>query len=169
MELQFRHTESRAKDPSGVEAHLRHCLDISRWCRTLLESWPYTDDTSLRAAIMTAAAPFTSDEIDGALRHHPRIGDRPVGGDVGAEFARAEQAGVDTSDAGVAARLTAGNQEYERRFGRVFLVRAAGRSAADVLAELDRRLDNERSVELREIELALRQIATVRLLGPGAL
>ncbi|MBM7414982.1 MULTISPECIES: 2-oxo-4-hydroxy-4-carboxy-5-ureidoimidazoline decarboxylase [Nocardiaceae] len=169
MELLFRDTESKTLAGDGGEEHLRHCLDIPRWGRALLALRPFADENSLHTAVMSVAAPFTPAEIDGALRHHPRIGDRPVGDDAGAAFARSEQSGVDSSDARVGARLAAGNEEYESRFGRVFLVRAAGRSAADVLAELDRRLGHDESTELREIEEALRQIAAVRLLGPGVL
>ena len=38
--------------------------------------------------------------------------------------------------AGVAAAIAAGNAAYEERFGRVFLIRAAGRTPEQILAEL---------------------------------
>ena len=38
--------------------------------------------------------------------------------------------------AGVTAAIAAGNAAYEERFGRVFLIRAAGRSPEQILAEL---------------------------------
>ena len=46
-----------------------------------------------------------------------------------AELSRREQASIDSTDADVATRLAAGNRAYEQRFDRVFLIRAAGRSA----------------------------------------
>ena len=51
-----------------------------------------------------------------------------------------EQAGVDPADADVQARLADGNRRYEERFDRIYLVRAAGRSAEEILALLEQRL-----------------------------
>ena len=60
-------------------------------------------------------------------------------------------------------RLVAGNAAYEERFGRVFLIRAAGRDAEAILAELDRRLGNDDATERAETVDNLRQIALLRL------
>ena len=65
--------------------------------------------------------------------------------------------------ADVAARIAAGNAAYEERFGRVFLIRAAGRSPEEMLAELERRLGNDDETEAREAIEQLRQIALLRL------
>ena len=68
-------------------------------------------------------------------------------------------------DASDADRLRAGNAAYEARFGRVFLVRAAGRSSSEILAELERRLGNDEATERAETVTALRDIALLRLEG----
>ena len=59
-------------------------------------------------------------------------------------FSRAEQSGVGSDDADLADRLRNGNRDYEKRFDRVFLIRAAGRSGEQILAELERRLAQRR-------------------------
>jgi len=59
--------------------------------------------------------------------------------------------------------LAGGNREYEQRFDRVFLVRAARRSSSEILAELRRRLDNDDDTERAETAAALREIALLRL------
>ena len=64
---------------------------------------------------------------------------------------------------GVAAAISAGNRAYEERFGRVFLIRAAGRSPQEMLAELHRRLDNDDDTEAREATAQLAEIALLRL------
>jgi 2-oxo-4-hydroxy-4-carboxy-5-ureidoimidazoline decarboxylase len=56
-----------------------------------------------------------------------------------------------------------GNRAYEGRFGHVFLIRAAGRSGAEILTELERRLGNPPEVEHEEMLDNLRQIALLRL------
>jgi 2-oxo-4-hydroxy-4-carboxy-5-ureidoimidazoline decarboxylase len=80
-------------------------------------------------------------------------------------MSRAEQAGVDPVDAEVAAALAAGNRAYEERFGRVFLIRAAGRSSREILAALTERLDHTPAEEEPVVADQLRQIAVLRLKG----
>ena len=66
---------------------------------------------------------------------------------------------------GLLEQLAAGNAAYEARFDRVFLIRAAGRDADEILAELERRLDNDDVTERAETVDNLRQIALLRLDG----
>ncbi|MCY7325058.1 MAG: OHCU decarboxylase, partial [Microbacteriaceae bacterium] len=56
-----------------------------------------------------------------------------------------------------------GNRRYEHRFGRVFLIRAAGRSRAEILAELERRLLLDDQTELAIVGGQLLEIALLRL------
>ena len=59
--------------------------------------------------------------------------------------------------------MLAGNQTYEQRFGWVFLIRATGRSGEEMLAELQRRLNNDAESEQREALAQLREITLLRL------
>ena len=146
-------------------AVLRPCVDITRWCEGVADGRPYSSIDDLVARAEVAASPFTAEEVEAALAHHPRIGERPAGGDAEAAMSRAEQAGVDPADARVAAALAEGNRAYEERFGRVFLIRAAGRSAADILAALTERLTHTAAEEAPVVAEQLRQIAVLRLKG----
>ena len=150
---------------SEAIALLRSCLEIPRWYAALVDGRPYASVGDLVAAGATAASPFTVDEVDGALAQHPRIGERPAGPGAEASMSRAEQAGVDPSDAAVAAALVEGNRAYEQRFGRVFLIRAAGRSAAEILEALNERLGHTDAEEQPVVADQLRQIALLRLRG----
>jgi 2-oxo-4-hydroxy-4-carboxy-5-ureidoimidazoline decarboxylase len=80
-------------------------------------------------------------------------------------MSRSEQAGVDPHDAEVRERLAAGNAAYEERFDRIYLVRAAGRSADEILALLEERLGNDPETELAVTAGQLREIAVLRLKG----
>lgn len=77
-------------------------------------------------------------------------------------MARSEQSGVAAS---AAQALADGNRAYEARFDRVFLIRAAGRSADDILTALRERLGNTPDQELAVIDAQLREIAALRLEG----
>ena len=106
---------------------------------------------------------LTEADVAEALDAHPRIGDRAEGESTDAQFSRAEQASVADVDASTREQLRAGNLAYEERFGRVFLIRAAGRSPAEMLAELRRRLGNDPDTERREVADQLCQITRLRV------
>lgn len=140
---------------------LATCLDVPRWVDTVVAGRPYADLGAL-LAVASAAAELDDAELEAALARHPRIGER-AGAGHDATFSGREQSGVDRSDADVAQRLADGNRAYEERFGRVFLIRAAGRDAEEVLAELERRLGHDDATERAETIEQLRQIALLRL------
>lgn len=151
--------------PAQFDRVLALCIDVPRWMSAMAGGRPFSDDDAVRRAVFSAAEPFTVAEIDAALRVHPRIGERPEGNDGHAARARGEQSGVDVAQSDVRARLRDGNLAYEKRFGHVFLVRAAGRGATEILAALTERLRNDPVVELRVVEHELREIAALRLTG----
>lgn len=143
-------------------AVVKPALDIARWIDAIVDGRPYRSVDEVAAAATTVAAPLSETEIDGALAHHPRIGERPQGESAEAALSRKEQPGV---DADAAAALAAGNKTYEERFDRVYLVRAAGRSAEEILALLQQRLGNTPEQELAVVDQQLREIAALRLAG----
>ena len=138
---------------------LLSCLAVPRWADDVLAGQPYADRDALIASADSAARTLSDEELEQALSAHPRIGER------GGSQSQREQAGVDSDSGDTAARLAAGNAAYEQRFGRVFLIRAAGRDAEEILAELDRRLGNDDDAERGETVDNLRQIALLRLEG----
>ena len=150
-----------AEDARGI---LRPCLDVDRWIDAIVAARPLADLDSAKAA-SRAAAPLTTDEIDAAMAHHPRIGEKAKGDGAEAEHSSREQAGLGTLDDDVQARLAAGNAAYEERFDRVFLIRAAGRTPTEILAELERRMTNTEAEENTEVGKQLIEIAALRLEG----
>jgi 2-oxo-4-hydroxy-4-carboxy-5-ureidoimidazoline decarboxylase len=70
---------------------------------------------------------------------------------------------VGSADDATRTALAEGNRAYEERFDHVFLIRAAGRSPEDVLAELRRRLDNDEETERAEVTGQLAEITALRV------
>ena len=97
-----------------------------------------------------------------ALDAHPRIGEQ---GGASADLSRREQAGLGQAGDDVRAAIELGNRAYEERFGHVFLIRAAGRSPGEMLAELRRRLANDADTERTEATEQLAQITALRVKG----
>lgn len=142
---------------------LKPCLDVDRWVEEITAARPFAGLDALLETARTAAHPFTSAELESALAHHPRIGETPRAQSTEAAMSRREQAGVDHGDQGVAAALAEGNRAYEEKFGRVFLIRAAGRSADEMLESLRERLGHTPEQEERVVAGQLREIAVLRL------
>lgn len=161
MHLEQFNSASRAE---AAEA-LRPCLDVPRWIDELVDARPYTGPAALLEAGRGAADPFSPAEIEAALAHHPRIGERAPGNSTEARLSQTEQAGLGEADAAVAQALADGNRAYEEKFGQVFLIRAAGRSRAEILAALNTRLAHTPGDEQAIIGQQLREIAVLRLEG----
>jgi 2-oxo-4-hydroxy-4-carboxy-5-ureidoimidazoline decarboxylase len=144
---------------SALRERLRASLAVSRWVEDVASRAPFATLDDLLAVASAEASPLSPDEIDEAIAHHPRIGEKPVGQGTSQELSRSEQ-GASTE---FAEEIAAGNAAYEQRFGRVFIIRAAGRSRREILDELTRRLELDDAVELQVVGEQLRDIALLRL------
>ncbi|MFH5823612.1 allantoate amidohydrolase [Georgenia sp. AZ-5] len=153
----------RRASPARLRAELAACLNVPRWVDEVAAGAPYGSREDLLAAARTAADPLTPAEVERALADHPRIGERPSGDGTAQRFSRREQAAADAEDPVLAMAIAAGNREYEERFGRIFLIRAAGRSRAEILHELNRRLMLGDAEDLAVVGEQLREIALLRI------
>ena len=79
------------------------------------------------------------------------------------EWSAQEQRNVGDAEAAVKDALADANREYERRFNRIFIVCATGKSAPEILEILRRRLKNDAETELHEAAEQQRQITQIRL------
>ncbi|MGW5260064.1 2-oxo-4-hydroxy-4-carboxy-5-ureidoimidazoline decarboxylase [Microbispora sp. NPDC004025] len=142
---------------------LRSCCSCATWVAQVAARGPYEDLDGLRRASESAVAALDWDDVLEALAAHPRIGERPDGAGREAAWSRAEQAG--TADAGrdVLGALREGNAAYESRFGHVYLVCAAGRTAGEMLALLHERLGHDEETERKVVREELAKIVDLRL------
>ncbi|MBU4464977.1 MAG: 2-oxo-4-hydroxy-4-carboxy-5-ureidoimidazoline decarboxylase [Actinobacteria bacterium] len=155
--------EFNALDSADAADVVRVWAAIPAWVDAVVAARPYASVAALRAYGADLAGVWSRADLDAALAHHPRIGERPVGSGAGAAASRSEQAAVSIAGDDVIARIAAGNAAYEQRFGRVFLIRAAGRAPDEIAAELERRLTTDDDTEAREAIRQLGQIALLRL------
>ncbi|HLM05327.1 MAG TPA: 2-oxo-4-hydroxy-4-carboxy-5-ureidoimidazoline decarboxylase [Blastococcus sp.] len=144
---------------------LRACNAAPRFAVELVAGRPYPDAETLVARAEEVARALPWEEVSVALAAHPRIGDRVDGASTEAAASRREQSSMAQADADTRTALLDGNRAYEKRFGHVFLIRAAGRSPEQMLAELRRRLDNDDEAERAEATEQLAQITALRVKG----
>jgi len=157
--------EFNTADTALAANTLRPCIDVQRWVDTVAAARPFPSTDALLAFAAEAANPFTPAEVESAMAHHPRIGERPTAATAEASMSRSEQAGVDPADTALVQALAQGNRDYEEKFGRVFLIRAAGRTAPEILQSLKERLENSPAEEDTIVAQQLREIAVLRLEG----
>jgi len=157
--------EFNDEPPHRAADALRACNAAPRFVTEVLAGRPYPDADALVARAEGVARALPWDEVALALAAHPRIGDRVEGASAEAAASRREQSSMTDADAGVRAELAEGNRAYEARFDHVFLIRAAGRTPAEMLAELRRRLDID-PVRVRvEVTEQLAQLTALRVKG----
>lgn len=149
-------------DDERLAADLLVCLHSEQWVQRMLLGRPYRSLAAVEHAALAAADALDDAALAEALQAHPPIGQRPDGDGAEAAHSRREQGGVATDDT-TAARLHRANIAYEARFGHVFLVRAAGRSAEEILTAAQDRLGNDPATEGVVVRRQLGEIAVLRL------
>jgi OHCU decarboxylase len=149
---------------AGVPARdaFRRCCGSAAWAERMVELRPFTSEYELQTAASRVWRALGPDDWREAFSHHPRIGERkPVGG--APEWSKQEQRGVDGAAAEVLVSLRKGNEDYERKFGHVFLVCATGKSAAEMLGLLNARIGNDSATELTIAAGEQEKITRIRL------
>ncbi|WP_369140300.1 2-oxo-4-hydroxy-4-carboxy-5-ureidoimidazoline decarboxylase [Modestobacter versicolor] len=150
--------------PAGRAAELAHsCLAVPAFAMVLAAGRPYPSADAVVEKAEQLARALSWRQVTTALAAHPRIGDRVEGSSAEAEASRREQSAMGTADDALRSAVLEGNRAYEERFDHVFLIRAAGRSAEEMLAELQRRLGNSPEAERAEVTEQLAQITALRV------
>lgn len=148
---------------SEAREQIAHCVALESWIAAMVAARPFS---SLEALLQTGdglARGWDGQALEKALSAHPRIGEKARGDGKEAALSASEQGSVQAGGSELQEALRSGNAAYERRFGRVFLIRAKGRSGEEMLAELHRRLANDPQQEQQEALDQLREITLLRL------
>jgi 2-oxo-4-hydroxy-4-carboxy-5-ureidoimidazoline decarboxylase len=138
----------------------------TRWVELVSAGSPFATVDALHVAADDAFDQLDESDWLEAFAHHPRIGDveslRERFAASGALSER-EQAGLAGAGEDVVQALADGNAAYEQRFGFVFLIRAAGRSAVEMLEQQRARMANDRAAELAVAAVQQREITHLRI------
>lgn len=156
-------SDFNAADDAEAVAVARVWADVPGWVDAVVTGRPYASVDALAAYAGDLAAAWSPADLEAALHAHPRIGARVSGEGAEAAASRREQGSMASAADDDVAAIAAGNAAYEERFGRVFLIRAAGRTPSEMRAELERRLGNDPDAETIEATRQLAEIALLRL------
>jgi len=155
-----------ALDTFSAESEILSCCGSRAWAQELVALRPYDAHEDLLRMSDEVWSRLDVADWDEAFRSHPRIGEHKASSSAtpqSAQWSSQEQSSAAKSDAATQDALKQGNTAYEARFGRIYIVCATGKSAEEMLAILERRLQNGDADELREAAEQQRQITQLRL------
>lgn len=138
------------------------CCRSRRWAGAMTEARPFSSPDAIFDAAARIWAGLSAEDWQEAFAAHPRIGQR-----TSHPGPSAEQAGALAASSATLDELHRLNQEYEAKFGYIYIVRASGRSGEELLDLLRRRLHNDPGQEIGIAAQEQLDIAILRLKGIG--
>lgn len=151
---------------SDAHSALLRCCGSRQWVRAMVLRRPFADGADALTAASEIWRGLTRDDWLEAFASHPRIGSLDI---LRTKFAATtrwefeEQAGVAGAGDAVLHALAAANRKYEAKFGYIFIVFATGKSAKDMLALLEARIQNDPDAELSVAAAEQEKITQLRL------
>ena len=150
-------------DHDDAIAKVLTCCGSTRWAQQISVQRPFANTDALFEAAETAWFSLNEASWLEAFAAHPRIGERKAATTDYLAHSTNEQAAAQQTLAPVAARLAELNHVYEERFGFRYIVFANGRSAPELLAVLEERLEHSREEELQEAARQQHRITHLRM------
>lgn len=147
-----------AAPAEAAERDVLACCASDAFAKAIADGRPYEGTAALQAAIDSAFAALSWDDIVEGMSEHPRIGEHPA-----SAASAAEQAGAAAASEEVRTALAEGNLAYEKRFGHVFLICATGLSGRQMLDQLRLRLKNDQYSERAVVRQELLKITRLRM------
>jgi len=158
-----------ALDESALGKELLICTPSRTWATAVLSARPYADREDLLAAAAAAWRSMTLDDVAAALENY-----LPLSAPPDSAHAAAEHGALVASSAGRLTLLRQRESRYRARFGFPVVIAAKGLTLDSILAEIDRRVTNDRADELvvatrHMVAIGEGRIATLIALceGPG--
>jgi 2-oxo-4-hydroxy-4-carboxy-5-ureidoimidazoline decarboxylase len=137
---------------TGEEARagFLRCCGSSRWAKQMVERRPFKGTPDLFAAAEDIWEALSAFDWIEAFSHQHRIGEPESGRKKSAKDGETgERAGIQGAPQEIIKQLADGDQQYEKKFRFIFVISAAGKSATQVLAQLQERLNNDVATELK--------------------
>lgn len=152
---------------TAAREQLRMCCTAERWAALVCQDRPYANTDQLLKRSQQHWLTMEEADYLQAFGGHPKIGDvRSLKKKYAASstLAAHEQAGMNTASDTVIQALADGNRAYEQKFDFIFIVCASGKTAAQMLELLQKRLGNGREDELKIAVAEQAKITRLRLL-----
>lgn len=146
---------------AALAVALTNCCGSSQWVQEMMYRRPFNEKQQLLKAAQEIWDNLPPDSWREAFAHHPQIGDLDALRKkfaATASWAADEQKGTASADDKTIKALASGNRRYLQKFGYIFIICATGKSAAEMLDALNKRISNNPQ---EEILLAAREQAKI--------
>ena len=155
-----------ALTPSEANEQFKLCCGASNWVEKMNQNRPFQDGNEVYKKAKSIWFSLSSDDWLEAFTHHPKIGNidslRKKFQNV-KSISENEQSGVNNATESILKDLAESNQLYEDRFGFIFIVCAAGKSADEMLDLIKIRLKNNMDTEMLNAANEQNKITQLRL------
>ncbi len=148
------------------KSDLLKCCGSSAWAEKLLQLFPLPSLDDVKKESDKIWFSLNESDWKEAFSHHPKIGDvdsLTIKFASTATMAEGEQSGVKYADKNILEELKKGNNDYENKFGYIFIVCATGKSAEEMLSMLKKRLINNPAFESTVAAAEQNKITHLRL------
>ena len=135
-----------------LKQELFKCCGSNAWVDKMLPFFPADDMVELINDAEDQWYECSEADWLEAFTHHPKIGDvesLKKKFAATAQWASSEQGAVAEASQQTLETLAKGNDDYEKKFGFIFIVCATGKSAEEMLQLLQARLPNEKEEEIK--------------------
>jgi OHCU decarboxylase len=149
-----------------AEKELLNCCGSREWASRLAKERPFTSTAELIESADRIWFSLQPDNWLEAFRSHPKIGEKKTQQATSAESAKwseQEQSGIQGASQATTRLLTQLNDEYEKKFGFIFIVCATGKSPEEMLALLRARVNNSPDRELLTAAREQAKISQLRI------
>ena len=158
--------ELNGLSPKQVQYELLKCCGSTRWAAEVIAARPFENVDRLFAEADRIWWSLGTEDWLEAFRAHPQIGEKKAAAQQSEQtqtWSAQEQSRIDGAAIDVKAALADGNRHYQQRFGFIFVICATGKTAEEMLTNLNLRLQNDRETELRAAAEEQRKITRLRL------
>lgn len=149
-----------------AQAEFLKCCGSKVWAKRMSEARPFSSSEELSSKGDEIWWNLGEDDWLEAFRAHPKIGEKKAAGPQSTQaqqWSTTEQSESQKAAAETKEAVADGNREYEQRFGFIFIICATGKSAEEILAALNARVNNDSTTELRIAAEEQRKITQLRL------
>lgn len=149
-----------------LQVELTKCCGSSTWVNKMIEKFPFPNASGFYTKAKEIWDECLPKDWLEAFEHHPKIGD--IGSlkkkfENTSQWASSEQAAVKEANQNTLQLLAQKNQEYEKKYGYIFIVCATGKTADEMLNLLLKRLKNNKKEELLIAKDEQNKITQLRL------
>ena len=142
------------------------CCGSEKWQKSMLSSLPF--DSKEEMISRSEKIWYSLDKKDWleSFSHHPKIGDLKSLKEKYSEtknFAENEQSAAKEASMETLTELAKYNEDYEKKFGYIFIVCATGKSADEMLSIIKNRIQNDPETEIKIAMEEQNKITKLRL------